>query len=303
MKMYVIACHYGARNKVIAFRILDADTGTVQDHMYDEVKSVLAREIEIAGLELKDGEINGSNGSLSRYAKLVNNIPVNGNPVVILKEFPNKTYSVSNHLGQIATMNSEQLINYANSEGIANGKIVNTDDNTFVSSINGEFIKDKSFKEFESGKRTVAKLKMFGMKDFELDSNYLARGLNKDATEIQLPSGCLGIQPEGFKDFKKLEKVYLPKTCLELGEKAFMGCVKLEEINIQLGTLIIPIGCFKGCSSLKPLNIPMSVKKIDKEAFLKCNKLKTIYVGRGHRVEIEGTGLPLGCKVSMSYKK
>lgn len=271
MAYVLIALHAGGEQfkEIVGFRIMNVDTMQVLDVEYNKfVSTINSMGIDVNGVSISpEGIPSGSNGSFCRYTHLIDGIPVDKCPIVIIKEYPDKVYEVCNHLGKVVKMNMESLIDFAEKEGIANGKIVNSDNGKYISSINGEYIKDKSFKDLEYGDKLRLKMNMLGVKAFKLDENYLAVGINKEADELLIGKGCLGIAANGFRDFINLKKIVLPSTCLELGIGAFYNCKNLEEIVIPEGVKTISRSCFEKCVSLKKIVLPNSVRNIERNAF------------------------------------
>jgi len=281
MRIVMIATHKDLSGKILGYRLIDADSGEIRD--IEEVKliSVLNEQsIKIENIELSNGQIVGLNGSIQRYPVLINGHLYGKSPLIIIAELPHNHYRVTNALGEVVDIYEQEAIKYAETEGIANGKIV-TDGfgKKHISSINGTYVKDKSLKDKEYGRMLEAKLLITGNNDYVLDKNYYVRLANLSITHLSLPTGVLGIQNEGFKGATKLEKIYLPDTIEYIGARAFMGCTSLEEITIPEGVREIPEFCFAYCTNLKQVNLPNSLRKISYGAFQFCKKLKTISAG------------------------
>lgn len=270
MYLTLIAVHKenNQSKNIVGFRIVDSDSGEVQDIPYDNVvNALMTKNVTVDGIDVSTGVPKGSNGSFDRYTQLVGGITISKCPLVIVKEYPGKVYDVANHLGNIAKMSAESIIQFSLTEGIANGKIVDGENGKYISSICGEYPKDKSFKDIAYGDKLKAKMAIMGVNDVELDENNLAHLLDRDATEIGIGKGCLGIQNLGFANAMALKIVHLPKTCTTFGNGSFYNCVNLEEINIPDGTVVIPKRCFENCKSLKKIVLPNSIRKIENSAF------------------------------------
>lgn len=277
MYLVLIAVHKDEKHMkdITGFRILDSDTGEVQDIAYENVvNAITTKGVTVDGIDVSSGVPKGSNGSFDRYTQLVNGITIGKCPVVIVKEYPDKIYDVANHLGQVAHMDMDSIIRFSSTEGIANGKIINNENGKYISSINGEYPKDKSFKERAYGDKLKLKMDMLGVEDFKLDDNNYCIGLNKDLDKLVLTNGCLGIINYGFKDFKKLTLVSLPSTCTYLGVGAFLGCESLTEVRLPEGIAVIPKRCFEGCKNLKEIVLPNSIRRIERGAFANSGLFK-----------------------------
>lgn len=142
MKMHMIASVY-ADNQRIGFRILDSDTGKIIDVPDQSIIQVIKSGQSINNLEISEGKLRGSNGDITRYAKLVNGKLGTGekSPLVILNQLGDTGYTISDHLGQIKKAKTEVVVDYALKNGIANGKISNRDGKQFISAIYGNYEK------------------------------------------------------------------------------------------------------------------------------------------------------------------
>ena len=296
MPMFMIACHMNNKKQVIGFRLIETESKEVRDYNYTSVKAVLEKGITIDGIKLENGELKGSNGAFERYTQLINGITIGKCPVVIIKQYPDDSYDVCNHLGQIAHMHESDIIQFASVEGIANGKIVNNNGNSYISSINGEYLKDKSFDDIAYADKLKLKMKLLGSSKYELSDDNLVSGVNKDLDTLLIGVGCLGVKESGFKNFEKLKSITLPSTCLTLGASAFMNCTSLEEINIPEGVTKIPKLCFSNCKNIKHIDLPNSIRVIEAGAFKGCVKLTTISTGPV-KPEIGAVAIPVNTKI------
>ena len=141
MKMHLIAVHMDNKNNPVGFRILDSDSGEVNDYNYTQVYNVVkANKAKILGIELSDNSksLRGSNGAFQRYTCIKSNGNNLGNSIVILYSIDNIGYRVSNFEGKMLDAYVEDVITYANKVGIANGKVVEKDIK-FVSAITGNY--------------------------------------------------------------------------------------------------------------------------------------------------------------------
>ena len=230
MGFILLAVHkdYRPNETVIGFRIFDTDTKQYMDASIESVYVQLQNNVIVDGLEIKDGELKGNNGSLDRYTTIVNGQNFGGCPIIITKEYPNNVYEVVNYLGQVTKMSMVSIIRYAQSEGLANAKIVNTENKQYISRIHGEFEKDKIFKDMAAGNATKMKMKVMDVKVYRLDDDNLAVSENPDieVDELLLGRGCLGIRPNGFNGCKARVLV-LPKTCINLGVRCCANMTNL----------------------------------------------------------------------------
>lgn len=140
MKMYMIASLYQG-DKRLGFRILDSDTGKIIDVTEIQVIGVLKTGQKIINLELSGNKLQGSNGGIDRYAKIVDGRLAIGDkgPVVILNQLGDTGYTISDHNGKIMRAKTSDVIQYASKNGIANGKISTRNNLDFISAISGTY--------------------------------------------------------------------------------------------------------------------------------------------------------------------
>lgn len=300
MQMFMIACHMDNNYNVAGFRIIDTDTGEVKDYNYNSVGAVLNKGIHIDGIELENGKIKGSNGQLSRYTQLIDGITIGKSPVVIVKQYPNNIYDVCDHVGRINTMKEEDIIRFAELEGLANGKIVKTKNKMHISPISGEYPKDKSFNDKDSGDKLKAKMKILGHTKYQLNEMNYAFKTDKSIDKLLLGKGCLGIAIAGFSECINLKEAYLPNTCTYIGAQAFANCHNLESINIPEGVLEIPQKCFVNCKKIKEIKLPNSLQLIDDRAFAGCNLLRHISFGP-NKPKMRNPGFATGARIEVRH--
>lgn len=282
MGFILVAVHkdYRPDEMIIGFRILDTNSKQFMDASIDSVYNQLLNGTVVDGLEVVDGKIKGNNGNLERYTTIVNGQCFGSCPIVITKEYPNGVYEVVNYLGQVTKMTSQNIIRYASSEGLANGKVVTKENNQFISRIHGEFEKDAIFKDMEAGRITKQKMRVMNISIYELDDNNLAvcKNIDDETDELSLGRGCLGIRPNGFSG-SRLKTLILPKTCTNLGVRCCANMKNLTKIVIPEGVTKIPSFMFEGCESLEEIDLPNSIVEIGSNAFKGCSKLRLVRTG------------------------
>jgi hypothetical protein len=275
----------------------DNSPDSVRDYTKEQLIAQLSMgALEIVNAELQNGEVVTTKGSIDRYTKICGNVPYGKCSVIILKEFPDSTYAVGNHMGAVERMPLDALINYQG--GIANASVVENSNHTkYIRSLGGEFEKDRMFNDLANGDRAKAKLRIGGITDLTMDDNTkLISGKNTTRESIIIPVGCLGVESAGFSRNLKIKHVELSKTCLTIGASAFEGCENLETIIIPEGVTTIPVKCFAKCKSLKSVKLPNSLKKIDRQAFDACKALKEVSIGPAKPIIAPGS-LPGTAKI------
>lgn len=305
MALYMVALHKVGKEitgvRLVEFDYDSKNINSVTDIPYKNVIDTLIQgRATIENAVVNDGKLVGVNGQISRYGVIQNGIVIGQCPLVILMECDRKVYLVSNPLGQLKYMTENEVIKYAMSEGIANGKIVTTETGSYISSIEGEYPKDKLIKQKGSGKMLKAKMKIAGVKEYSLNEYNLAYW-NPDvpikSEEITLGSGCLGIAPGGFAR-SPYKKIVLPPTVETIGPRAFEDMKGLEELVIPEGVELIPTRMCRNCKELKKISIPNSIKNIDDYAFMGCNKLKDVETGpSGRAIHVRKNVFPRGTNI------
>lgn len=139
MSLLVIASIYEESSICIGYRLFDDESEMLRDVSQKSLIKGLYNGVKVGNVEVRDGELVGTNGSLERYAKVNNLAFQNVNmPLVILGKI-NGGYRVVDYLGHIRNVREAELIRYAEQIGIANGKVVNKDNKKFISAISGEY--------------------------------------------------------------------------------------------------------------------------------------------------------------------
>ena len=139
MRLIAVANISNGKN-AIGFRLLDTDTKQIKDVPLSNVENVLkSGDVKIDNLTIKEGKISGSNGSIDRLPKIVNNQLIGKSPIIVLEQLGDQGYAVSDFKGSILKINTEDILKYAKINGISNGKIVEKEGTEFISSINGKY--------------------------------------------------------------------------------------------------------------------------------------------------------------------
>lgn len=285
----------------VGYRVLDTDSETTFDYTCQQIMSELGngKDIKGIGLDTDSYGLTGTNGQLSRYPKLVNGVSINNNCIIIFRSIDDK-YIVTGSNGKMLSMTEASIIEYGLTQGIANGKVVEKDGTKFLSSISGEYEKDKLALKSEDSSiaKTLGKMRMVGLQQYKVDENGLAY---RDATctespEIVIFTGVKGVRSLGFANCGVIESLKLERTVTDIGEYAFKMCKKLKNVEMSPETDVIPTGAFYGCTELTSVDIPNGVKRIKCKAFYGCKKLKQITVRPG-KIIFDTGAIPSGCRV------
>ena len=123
---------------------LKAKPEVVDTSIANIVNAMKNNVIDVVNVKLNGDKLDGRGAKLSRYAQLnVDGSLKNKAPLVILKSIKSDGrvigYIISDHRGQLKKVSLEDAIKYADVIGIANGKLVTKNNNTFISNILGEY--------------------------------------------------------------------------------------------------------------------------------------------------------------------
>lgn len=143
MKIFIIAQLVNGKN-LLGYRMLDVDANNqVNDFPLATIKAVLSKPETaniIQNAKLVNGEIVGTNGQLSRYAKVnQNGLVVGQSPLVVLNKIDDVGYTVADFKGTVKKMKNSDVVEYAKNQGIANGKVIIQDNVEYISSISDSY--------------------------------------------------------------------------------------------------------------------------------------------------------------------
>lgn len=186
MKIFIIAQIVNG-NDTVGYRMLDVDDkNKILDIPLNNLVQTLGSpqgEGLIKNAKLVNGKVTGTNGSLSRYAKVDANTGrlVDASPLVIINKIEDVGYTVSDFNGRVIKMKNSDVVEYAKKNGIANGKVVIQDGVEFISSISDTY----EVKKISPSK--VGKTRTVGMPiHMNRDNSSIAKHAREDVdTEIQ----------------------------------------------------------------------------------------------------------------------
>lgn len=198
MKIFIIAQIMSGK-KLVGYRLLDLDANNqVRDYNISTIAQVLNNPQTadlIKNARLINGVITGTNGQLSRYAK----IDTNGNllssvdcPLVVINKIDNLGYTVADFKGQVKKMKNSDVVEYAKKAGIANGKVVIQDNVEYISSISDSY-EQISVSPSKLGSRGRINLNI----SVDRDASSIAKHTENDVdTEIQYSDVFSVMTPE-----------------------------------------------------------------------------------------------------------
>ena len=153
MKAVVIAVIWD-NNEIIGYRVMSIPENLAETSTYDASKSQLKYVIENKGLEVENVRVEQNNIvsnkiNFNRYVKLDRKgqrISKNSPLIIVRQIIDDKTsktlgYIVSDYRGKVVNGKLDDVIKYAEVNGIANGKLVEKNGEKYISAIVGEFEK------------------------------------------------------------------------------------------------------------------------------------------------------------------
>lgn len=285
MAIYMLATIRKNLTEIIGVRLYDTGIKQTRDFLIGGVKQALNGKAVIENLGLDtNGEIVGLNGSLDRYVKIVEGIGVVGpSTIVIIKKYANGDFEVVNGEGASVRMTEDALINYAETEGIANGKICKSaSGRRYISSIQGEFETEKVKDNQVLRDRVSMKLNMVGGTKYALNDQGEFICVDKTLKKINVPEGIERLADKAFYNCTELVEITLPNTLRYIGPHAFYNCRKLKELKLPYGFERLSSYELQG-SSIERIYLPMSMKSVG-TALIQASDLKTVYfVNRNFR--------------------
>ena len=242
--------------ETIGFRLLDMDTKQTKDVPIESIKQAIkSNNIQIDNLEIKAGIISGSNGSIDRLPKIINGQLIEKSPLIILNQIGETSYEVSDFKGSISNVKDTDIIEYANKNGISNGKIVTKDGRSFISAISGSYviknIQQLTNKEPYTGELITKSRKLLPV--------LLAINVFDNSTS-----------------YAKNVLVYYHKE-----ELVIHAVTKADKINSKLDISSLKKGLVTECSGctifkyiIKPLSIEIKADRPEIEQLLKINEFR-----------------------------
>jgi len=138
MALFMIAVIKDGKD-IVGARLLNSTNGDVRDATINSLLAWLRNGGKIANLELKYGELVGTNGSIDRYTTIdVTKEQIDKSSLVILNRIGDEGFTVADYTGKIKKLTKTKLLEILTKQpliSLANGKIVNGN----ISAIRGEY--------------------------------------------------------------------------------------------------------------------------------------------------------------------
>ncbi len=103
-------------------------------------------------------------------------------------------------------------------------------------------------------------------------------GCDKNATNVSIRNGTVGIIGGAFQLNENLKSISLPNSLKVIGKFAFNNCSALESIKLPQSLTTIGEGAFGACMSLKEISIPKNVIGISALTFNYCPSLESVTI-------------------------
>lgn len=196
MKCFMIAS-FVKGEAVVGYRLFDKDSKKTVDATSEQVIGILQGcSTAITNLSLINGLVMGNNGAVNRYTQLdavtkkmvrdtkskmviLTSVMVNGD---------NVGYEVVDCFGNMTAMRKADAVNYCQSYGIANGKVVERDGIPYISAISGSYeeVEVKPVKQESAGViKQVTRGGLAGTIKREANIKIDAEDVFKDLTDNQ----------------------------------------------------------------------------------------------------------------------
>lgn len=261
MDIYMVGLYKGSGD-IKGFRMLSFDDTNKQinDVEYSKVYEILrSKKANIANLKLEKGEIKGYNGKIDRYG-----VVGKSQALVILREVQNdkgdfEGYMCSDSLGNMRFLTEQQVIGFATSASIANGKVVtDATGKSRVSAIEGTYEVYRRKPQTGAGKQGASGAQTQGASGAQ---NQNKAPINLDAETINILNR-LKAYPEYNNSFAKKVEDTINKTrkCTDKQK----SCLKkiLADLDKKNSTGSIPAPNIPAQSQVKQAsNTPVEDKK------------------------------------------
>ena len=116
---------------------------------------------------------------------------------------------------------------------------------------------------------------------------------NRNASEVTIPEGVVGIGRGAFKEMFDLETVTMPESLKYIASGAFEDCSWIQNLQFMSGLRYVGQEAFRGCSSLLGASFADGVEHIGANAFKDCWQMTSVRLP--YTVAYIGDGAFTGC--------
>jgi len=311
MGLYVIGVIKDKSKKMVGIRLMDSETSKIKDVTIDSLITSLKNGVEVIGINIINGELTGSNGSLNRYPQIIDGKLQGKSTLIILEsiECDGETagYVVTDYKGNKVSLKVEDAIEYSEVNGIANGLVREpSGKKKHISSINGSY-RVKDTKKIEITDIAWDVKEFCNFMDFWGHGYKIVDGdiLILDCPNLEvlkIPKGIEEVRVDG--GYTKLKKLIISDARVSLGKFLNYAASHLEQIVFSEGIELIDgykIGTqLVEFSKLSSVTFPKGLKAIcdldfSKSQITKVNLrdgLKTLKNSFSNLKQVERINLP-----------
>lgn len=277
-------------NRIIGCRLLDMTNNSIEDiHIDNIIKTLITKDLTIEGLGVENGELVGTNGSISRYPVIFDGGIREESPLIVLAQYikgeETVGFKICDRKGKIIDASKELSIWCAERYGIANGAIKSLGDKKIISPIKGTYrkipLKGNKLKgngEQEKGRygsentgyhiSSSRRVAVYGGKH---DIKLLIKG--KDGLGTKL----VGIDNKHILDDVSI-LVITPQADV-VDNKTINNMRNLQEIVVQEGVEVLKGEncCVEYSYSVESIRLPSTLKKID-NVFFRMRGVKALNI-------------------------
>ena len=228
--MSIIAIATLIRNRrVVGMRLIDTESYQTKDVSIKDIMDTLrAGKVQIDNVALQNNGLAGTNGNLNRLPQLTNGLSLKLNSVTIIGKVEGVGYLVCNFEGDVKFFKTQELIEYAKTGMISNGKVVTNGGMQYISAIKGQYnvvkidkksIKIQALERFNRVQNAIGKI-------FDFEINYTNGDIfitkyydTPDREVVEIPDFVVGFKPSRSLTFAK---TYVFDGCKHL-KKIIMG--------------------------------------------------------------------------------
>ena len=98
----------------------------------------------------------------------------------------------------------------------------------------------------------------------------------RDAMEVAIPEGTVGIGRGAFAEMYDLETVTMPESVKNIARGAFEGCTYIQDLQFMSGLRHVGQEAFRDCSSLRRAMFSDGVEYIGASAFKDCWQMQSV---------------------------
>ena len=111
---------------------------------------------------------------------------------------------------------------------------------------------------------------------FLIYNNWVLDYQDRDASEVAIPEGVVGIGRGAFAEMYDLEAVAMPESLRSIARGAFEGCTYIQNLQFMSGLRYVGPLAFEDCTSLLRASFADGVEYIGESAFEGCWQMQSV---------------------------